>query len=122
MKNPKVLLVDDDEQTIKFMEQLQNEMEFDMVIAGNTKTAIEYSHNVDVVVVIMAPSSFFHPDSVRLEGVDIIRALRAEQPDVTVIAVGSGEEQKAKAAGADFFVNNIYDSWKLKAIIKGINS
>ncbi len=122
MKNPKVLLVDDDEQTIKFMEQLQNEMEFDMVIAGNTKTAIEYSHNVDVVVVIMAPSSFFHPDSVRLEGVDIIRALRGEQPDVTVIAVGSGEEQKAKAAGADFFVNNIYDSWKLKAIIKGINS
>ncbi len=122
MKNPKVLLVDDDEQTIKFMEQLQNEMEFDMVIAGNTKTAIEYGHEVDIAIIAMSPSSFFHPDSVRLEGVDIIRALRAEQPDVTVIAVGSGEEQKAKAAGADFFVNNIYDSWKLKAIIKGINS
>ena len=122
MKNPKVLLVDDDEQAMRFMEKLRDELGFSMVVAEDTKTAIEYSHNVDVVVVIMAPSSFFHPDSVRLEGVDIIRALRAEQPDVTVIAVGSGEEQKAKAAGADFFVNNIYDSWKLKAIIKGINS
>ena len=120
MKNPKVLLVDDDEQTIKFMEKLQNEMEFDMVIAGNTKTAIEYSHEVDMAMVVMAPSSFFYPNGVRLKGADIIQALKAEKPNIMIIAIGSGQEQKAKAAGADFFVDNVYDSWKLKAIIKGI--
>ena len=122
MKKLKLLLVDDDKQAIRFMERLMDELGFSMVVAEDTKTAIEHGHEVDIAIIAMSPSSFFHPDSVRLEGVDIIRALRAEQPDVTVIAVGSGEEQKAKAAGANFFVDNVYDSWKLKAIIKGINS
>jgi len=120
MKKLKLLLVDDDKQAIRFMERLMDELGFSMVVAEDTKTAIEHGHEVDIAIIAMSPSSFFHPDSVRLEGVDIIRALRGEQPDVTVIAVGSGEEQKAKAAGANFFVDNVYDSWKLKAIIKGI--
>ena len=122
-----VLIVDKDEQVIKFVSRLLNRvLEFvEISVAKDEATAVSYGANVDLAIIEIGRPLFLKTeDGNELQRLDIIRRLRVRQPHLTIIAIssyGDNAQGIAKSSGADFFVNNVYDSWKIEAIIKGIN-
>ncbi len=122
-----VLIVESDDQVITFLKRVLEKIlrSVNISVARDEATAVSHCTEVDLAIVEIGHPLFLKTeDSSELRGLDIVRHLRTEQPQLTIIAVssyGDNAQEVARSAGADLFINNVYDSWRLEAIIKGIN-
>ncbi len=99
----KILVIDDDQATLKFIREILKHGGFNVLTADNGRTAFEQlANNTDVTVVI---ADIIMPEQ---EGIEIIRQIKSEHPHIKIVAISGGGKmspesylQLAHAMGAD---------------------
>jgi two-component system cell cycle response regulator DivK len=118
MKQPTVLYVEDNEYNRKIVRQLLSRTSYRLVEAvdGETGLAMIKEERPDLVLMdVQLP---------KMSGLDVTRALRtdaatAEIPIIMVTSFAlSGDDQKAKAAGASAYLAKPYSPRELLALVR----
>ena len=99
----KILVIDDDEATLKFIREVLKHDGFNVITANNGFTAFELlPQNPDIAVVIV---DIIMPEQ---EGIEIISKIKSQHPHIKIVAISGGGKmspesylQLAHVVGAD---------------------
>jgi CheY-like chemotaxis protein len=118
MNQPKVLLVDDDQEVLEFLHTLLEVEGFTAVMAGDASLALQALHDGEVRLVLL---DIAMPE---VDGLQLCRQIKSD-PDfakipVVVVSARPGQhvEEEARAAGADDFMRKPFDNDELLGMLR----
>ena len=117
--NPSLLIVDDDLNVVKQLKWNFHE-QFDVVHAltvADIDAAMIRSHPVAALVDMHLPPTLQSPET----GIDLVRHLRASNPDLLIIGISVSQDphipEAVRDAGASHFLQKPFSSDALKSLI-----
>jgi CheY-like chemotaxis protein len=114
-KDPKILIVDDDESNLSLLELLLGRAGYEVIQAGNGQTAIEAVDGSFTIAFI----DMHLPD---MDGTDVITAVRQAYPSLFIVAAtmddGLTTIKSAYKAGCDMFLVKPYDIASLIPLVE----
>ncbi len=88
----KILVVDDDQATLKFIREILKHDGFNVFTATNGRKAFEWlSQHPDVAVVI---TDIILPEQ---DGIEIIRKIKSEHPHIKIVAISGGGKMSSES-------------------------
>ena len=114
---PKILIVDDDRNTVKLLQTLLEMDGFEVAIAARGQTALEMVPDVQPDILLID----YHLAD--MEGTDLVTHLRSDATYANlpmVITSGLDVEDTALAAGANLFLVKPFEPNKLAGIFYGL--
>ncbi|HEX3053945.1 MAG TPA: response regulator [Aggregatilineaceae bacterium] len=113
----KIMIIDDDRTTVRLLQTLLEMDGFEVLMAGRGQGALELAqqNNPDVFLVDYHLSD--------MEGIDVVRALRADPTFATapiVMTSGLNVEDDALKAGATKFLVKPFEPGNLAALFNGL--
>lgn len=119
MPNETILIVDDNNMNLKLGKRLLETEDYQVLTAKNAQETLELLKHFQPRLILM---DFQLPE---MDGVELTKKLRANPVyDDTVILMATsydlkGDEQKARAAGCDGYIQKPIDTQKLPDIVAG---
>ncbi len=123
----KILIVDDDQPIINLLSGLSAKFfkQTEIVVAQSKEEAlavINSNKDIDIVIVQFGVTSLFSKQTVRAAGLEIVSQVKQLSAAKIIVMTSAGNMKKDfLAIGADYFINNNFDSKKISAVFSLLN-
>jgi CheY-like chemotaxis protein len=113
-KKKKILIVDDEPMSVRLIEQILKDYEFELIVATNGLSAIEKFKAMDISLVIM---DLYMPEMDGFEASKRIKEISKDTPIIVISTTTIAEDELKKDIGIDYFLAKPLNINKFKDFI-----